>query len=96
MLFQAIKFVVIVIAVLGDRYKHPPNIWSLRTNFRAGKVKVKSLSYVRLFVTPQTVAYQASPSIHGIFPGKSTGMACHFLLQGDLPDLGIEPWSPTL
>ena len=63
MLFQAIKFVVIVIAVLGDRYKHPPNIWSLRTNFRAGKVKVKSLSYVRLFVTPQTVAYQASPSM---------------------------------
>ena len=30
------------------------------------------------------------------FPGKSTGVACHFLLQGDLPDPGIEPWSPAL
>ena len=24
-------------------------------------------------------------SIHGIFPGKNTGMACHFLLQGTEP-----------
>ena len=31
------------------------------------KVKVKSLSRVRLFVTSWTVAYQAPPSIHGIF-----------------------------
>ena len=23
-------------------------------------------------------------------------VGCHSLLQGDLPDLGIEPWSPTL
>ena len=30
------------------------------------KVKVKSLSRVRLFATPWTVAHQA-PSIHGIF-----------------------------
>lgn len=36
-MFQAIRFVVIVVAVLGDRYKYPPSIWSLRTNFRAGK-----------------------------------------------------------
>ena len=28
-------------------------------------------------------------------PGKSTGVGCHFLLQGNLPDPGIEPGSPT-
>ena len=28
------------------------------------------------------------------FPGKNTGVGCHFLL-GDLPDPGIEPASPA-
>ena len=28
--------------------------------------------------------------IHGIFPGKNTGVGCHFLLQGGLPDPGIK------
>ena len=32
-------------------------------SFSNGKVKVKSLSRVRLFVTPWTVAYQAPPSM---------------------------------
>ena len=41
--------------------------------------KVKSLSLVQLFATPWTVAYQAlSP---WDFPGKTTGVGCHFLLQ---------------
>ena len=59
--------------------------------------KVKSLSRVQLFVTPWTVADQAPPSMG--FPGKSTGVGCHFLLQGDLPDPGIKPASsasPTM
>ena len=30
------------------------------------------------------------------FPGKNTGVDCHFFLQGDLLNLGIEPGSPTL
>ena len=30
------------------------------------------------------------------FPGKSNGVGCHFLLQGLLPDTGIEPHFPTL
>ena len=42
------------------------------------KVKVKSLSPVRLFATPWTAAYQAPPSMG--FPGKSTGVGCHCLL----------------
>jgi len=44
------------------------------------KVKVKLLSRVRLFKTPWTVAYQAPPPWD--FPGKSTGVGCHFLLLG--------------
>ena len=32
---------------------------------------------------------------HGIFPGKNTGVGCHFLLQGSLPDPGIKPASPA-
>ena len=29
-------------------------------------------------------------------PGKNTGVGCHFLLQGNLPDPEIEPRSPAL
>ena len=43
-------------------------------------MKVKSLSCVRLFVTPWTLAHQAPLSWD--FPGKSTGVGCRFLLQG--------------
>ena len=30
------------------------------------------------------------------FPGKNTGVDCHFLLQGDPPDPEIKPVSPAL
>ena len=43
------------------------------------KVKVKSLSRVWLPATPWTAAHQAPPSMD--FPGKSTGVGCHCLLQ---------------
>ena len=42
--------------------------------------EVKSLSRVRLFVTPRTVAYQVPQSME--FSRKSTGVGCCFLLQG--------------
>ena len=29
------------------------------------------------------------------FPGKNTGVGCYFLLQGNLPNWGIEPPSPV-
>ena len=29
------------------------------------------------------------------FPGKNTGVGCHFLVQGDLPHPGIKPASPA-
>ena len=35
-------------------------------------------------------------SVHSNSPGKNTGAGCHTLLQGDLPDPGIEPGSPAL
>ena len=43
---------------------------------------------VQLFVTPWTVGYQASPSIG--FSGKSTGVGCHFLLQGIFLTQGLK------
>ena len=56
--------------------------------------KVKSLSHVRLFVTPWTVAYQAPPSMG--FSRQEYWSGLPFPSPGDLPDPGIEPRSPTL
>ena len=57
------------------------------------KVKVKSLSCVRLFATPWTVAHQAPPSM-GFYRQKYwSGLP--FPSPGDLPDPGIEPRSRT-
>ena len=54
------------------------------------KVKVKSLSCARLFGTPWTVA--CTKLLHPWdFPGKSTGVGCHFLLQGIFPTQGSNP-----
>ena len=38
---------------------------------------------------------QPGSSVHGISPGKNTGVGCYFLLQQNLPDPGIEPESPA-
>ena len=58
------------------------------------KVKVKSLSRVRLFVTPWTVAYQAPPSMGFSRQEYWSGLPFPFL--EDLPDPGIKPASPAL
>ena len=47
-------------------------------------------SHVQLFVTPCTVALPGS-SVHEIFPGKNTGMGCHFLLLGTFAAQGLNP-----
>ena len=57
-------------------------------------MKVKSLSRVRLFTTPWTVAYQAPPSM-GFFR-QECWSGLPIPSPGDLPDPGIEPWSPAL
>ena len=53
-----------------------------------------SRSVVSNSATPWTVAGQAPLPMD--FPGKNTGVGSHSLLQGDLPDPGIEPRSPAL
>ena len=56
--------------------------------------KVKSLSCVRLFVTPWTVAYQAPLSMRFSRQGYWRGLS--FPSPGDLPNQGIEPRHPAL
>ena len=58
------------------------------------KVKVKSLSHVQLFGIPWTVAYQAPQSME--FSRQEYWSGLPFSSPGDLPDPGIEPWSPAL
>ena len=57
-------------------------------------MKVKSLSRVRLFATPWTVAYQASPSMG--FSRQEYWSGLPFPSPGDLPNPGIEPRSLEL
>ena len=54
---------------------------------------MKSLSRVRLFATPWTVAYQAPPSMG--FSRQEFWSGLPFPSPGDLPDPGIEPGSPA-
>ena len=65
-------------------------MWNLKTNIN----KVKSLSCVRLFATPWTVAYQASQSMR--FSRHEYWSGLPFPSPGDLPNPGIEPGSPAL
>ena len=55
---------------------------------------MKSFSCVRLFATPWTVAYQASPSVG--FSRQDYWSGLPFPSLGDLPNPGIEPRSPAL
>ena len=57
--------------------------------------EVKSLSYVRLFVTPWTIAHQAALSMG--FSRQEYWSGLPFPSAGDLPNPGIEAGrSPTL
>ena len=56
--------------------------------------EVKSLSRVRLFATPWTVAYQAPPSMG--FSRQEYWSGLPFVSPGDLPDSEIKPASPAL
>ena len=55
---------------------------------------MKSLSRVRLFATPQTVAHQA-PLFMG-FSNQEYWSGLPFPSPGDLPNPGIKPRSPAL
>ena len=58
------------------------------------KVKVKSLSVVRLFADPRDFSLPGS-SVHGIFQAKILEWVA-ISFSGDLPNPGIEPGSPAL
>ena len=58
------------------------------------KVKVKSLSSVRLFATLWTVVHQASPSMG--FSRQEYWNRLPFPSPGDLPNPGSKPGSPAL
>ena len=70
--------------------------WELKTHRRAPQhlcilhVCVCSVAQcVQLFVTLWTVAHQALWPLN--FPGKNTGVGCHFLLQGIFLTQGLNP-----
>ena len=58
------------------------------------KVKVKSLSRVRLFAIPWTVAYKAPLPME--FSRQEYWSGLPLPSPGDLPEPGIEPGSPSL
>ena len=54
---------------------------------------MNSVSLVRLFVTPWTLAYEAPPSVE--FSRQEYWSGLPFPSPGDLPQPGIEPGSPA-
>ena len=54
------------------------------------KKERKSLSHARLFATPWILAC-TKLLLPWDFQGKSTGVGCHFLLQGIFPTEGLNP-----
>ena len=58
------------------------------------KCESKSLSHIRLFATPWTIARQAPLSMGFFRQEYWSGLP--FPSSGDLPNLGIEPGSPAL
>ena len=76
--------------VFASKVRH---IWGQSTSSQR-KVKVKSLSCVRLFATPWIVAHQAPLSVG--FSRQEYWSGLPFPSPGDLPDQGIEPRSPVL
>ena len=57
-------------------------------------VVIQLLSYVKVFVTPQTTGYQAPLSMG--FPRQEYWNGLPFHSPGDLPNSGIEPTYPSL
>ena len=64
------------------------------TEIIAAVLVLSCLSCVRLFATLWTAAHQVPLSWDS--PGTNSGVGCHFPIQGNLPDAGIEPRLPAL
>ena len=65
-----------------------------REELKMGRKKVKSLSRVRFFAAPWTIAHQTPPSME--FSRQEYWSGLPFPSPGDLPDPGIEPGSPAM
>ena len=59
------------------------------------KVKVLVTQSCSTLCDPMNCSPQGF-SVHGDSPDKNTGMGCHALLQGNLPEPGIKDGSPVL
>ena len=71
-----------------------PILWAPYPVYPIRKKERNSLSRVRLFATPWTVAYQAPPPMGPSRQEYWSGLL--FPSPGDLPDPEIEPRSPAL
>ena len=58
-------------------------------------IHAQCLSHSTLFAVPRTVEPTKLPRPWN-FPGKNTGVGCHFLLQGIFPTQGSNLWLPCL
>ena len=86
---------VLFTSVITNKHHELPVSWSTFLPSSCDIVsEVKSLSRVRLFATPWTVAYQG-PLYMG-FSRQEYWSALLFPSPGDLPNPGIEPGSPAL
>ena len=79
----------------SNKYYSVTKNWVTEASLQWSSIKCewKSLSRVWLFVTPQTVACQASLSME--FSRQKNWSGLLFPPPGDLPDPGIEPVSPA-
>ena len=75
-------------------WKDFPHLINYCEALNAQKEREKSLSRIRLFEIPWTVAYQAPPSMG--FSRQEYWSGLPFPSPGDLPDPGIKPRSPPL
>ena len=73
---------------LREKHKHFPMMVMCRV------CVCESLSRVRIFATPRTIAHQAPLSMG--FSRQTYWSGLPFSSPGDLPDPGIEPGSPVL
>ena len=55
----------------------------LADNAGAAAAAAKSFQSCPTLCNPMGYSLPGS-SVHGIFPGKNTGVGCHFLLQGEV------------
>ena len=77
----------------GQFYLNPRSIYPL-LSFHVLKRKESEIAQLCPTLRNPLDCSLPGSSVHGIFPGKSTGVGCHFLLQGIVPTQGPNPGLP--